>query len=230
MARQVVPRVVLNYGWRERLAYQPVAFARAALDRLIPALLMPDQEAFDIATAAKLEFQVSTSDYTSDDAADLYEADVLRPFFDEQRYLQRQVLEFAFSALFHAFERTLRKILLEANLLHNQTILKSESEVYKLTGMLSVLARCGYPTAWSSFRPDLDKLNMISNAVKHGQGVALRQLANKFPELFLCREPDEVLLPDHLHLKPELLTELANSVARSGTTSRRGNLWRRPPS
>lgn len=57
------------------------------------------------------------------------------------------------------------------------------------------------------------KLNLISNAVKHGHGRSLTQLSEEFPDLFLHREPNELLVLDYLFLTPELLRELAASVA-----------------
>jgi len=79
--------------------------------------------------------------------------------------------------------------------------------------MLSVLARCGYVTDEQPFARDLHKLNLISNAIKHGHGHSLTKLSKEFPDLFLHREPNEPLVLDHLFLTPELLRQLAASVA-----------------
>jgi hypothetical protein len=63
------------------------------------------------------------------------------------------------------------------------------------------------------FARDLHKLNLISNAVKHGHGRSLTLLAEEFPDLFLHRAPNEPLVLEHLFLTPELLRQLAASVA-----------------
>jgi hypothetical protein len=75
------------------------------------------------------------------------------------------------------------------------------------------LAQCGYVTDEQPFARDLHKLNLMSNAVKHGHERSLTQLAKEFPHLFLHRAPNEPLVVEHLFLTPELLIELAASVA-----------------
>jgi hypothetical protein len=72
--------------------------------------------------------------------------------------------------------------------------------------MLCVLAQCGYVTDDQPFARDLHKLNLISNAVKHGHGHSLTQLAEEFPDLFLDRAPNEPLVLEHLFLTPAQAT------------------------
>jgi hypothetical protein len=211
---QTSPRIVLAFGWRATLAYQPTAFVKAMLDRLIPALLMPDPEAFEIAEKARQDALEHFSDsWQSDEEANEHAQDMLRSFFDEQRFQQRQVREFAFAMLFHVLERTVRKILVEGDTVNRGAVLDGKQVPGKLADMLGVLARCGYNTEGRPFMHDLHKLEVIANAVKHGHGRSLNQLAEEFPNLLLYRAPGEELTPEHLFLTAELLRELASSVA-----------------
>jgi hypothetical protein len=214
MAEQAASCIILSYGWRDILARQPRAFVDSTLRRVIPSLSIPDQEAFEIAEEARQTALEPGSSWQEEQEAEDYAQAVLRGFFDEQEFMQRQVREFAFATLFHVFERTLRKILIEANRIYKESVLKGDGDLASLDSMLGVLARCGYDTDGQPYRQSLHKLNLISNAVKHGHGRSLTQLAEKFPELFLHRAQDEALALEHLHyLTAELLIELAEAVA-----------------
>jgi hypothetical protein len=96
---------------------------------------------------------------------------------------------------------------------HGGAVLKGEKEPPDFCAMARVLARCGYDIEGQPFTRDLHKLNLISNAVKHGHGRSLTQLAKEFPDLLLHRAPEEELTPEHLFLTAELLNELSASVA-----------------
>jgi hypothetical protein len=126
--------------------------------------------------------------------------------------LQRQARDFAFVALFHLTERTVKKVLLDADKMHDGAVLKGK-DPKDFNAMLGVLARCGYVTDGKPFAPNLQKLNLISNAIKHGQGPSLSRLASEFPDLILYRHPGKPLAPDQVFLTAELLRELAASVA-----------------
>jgi len=150
--------------------------------------------------------------WDAEDEADEAASGPMKTFFDERQFLRRQVLDFAFAALFHLLERALQRILHQADDVHSEGVLQGK-KLRQFDEMCRVLARCGYDTTGLPFARDLDKLKLISNAVKHGQGVALYRLAKEFPELFLSREPTETLVFEHLSLTPELFTRLAASVA-----------------
>jgi hypothetical protein len=174
---------------------------------------MPDPEAFDLVKEAHREARARAGmAWDADHEADQASSDLMQAFFDEQQFLQRQVQDFAFAALFHLLERAVRKILREADTVYCGTVLEGK-EPKDFCAMLRVLARCGYVTEAQPFVRDLRKLNLISNAVKHGRGKSLTRLAKEFPDLFLCRAPNEELVPEHLFLTSELLTQLAESVA-----------------
>jgi hypothetical protein len=207
-------RIVLAFGWRELLVSNATAYVRATLDRLLPSLLMPDPEVFDLVNEARLDAQAHMDFSTwRPDGADQYAQDLLRGFFDEQQFLQRQVREFAFAALFHLLERTVQKILRDADRMHGGAVLKGEKEPLDFNAMLRVIARGGYDIGGQPFTRDLHQLNLIANAVKHGHGRSLTQLASEFPDLLLRRAPGEDLTPEHLFLTAELLSELSASVA-----------------
>jgi len=196
--------IVLTLGRREILAKTTTAYASATLERLLPALIMPDREAFDLVEEARrAAHEQAGMTWDAADEAEQATTDMMRGFFEEQQFVQRQVLDFAFAALFHLLERAVQEILSEAN--------AEPPEEFKDT--LRVLAQRGYVTEGKPFTHDLNKLNLISNAVKHGRGKSLTRLAKKFPDLFLNREPNETLRPEHLLLTPELLNHLAESVA-----------------
>jgi hypothetical protein len=211
MTDQTSPRIILTFRQREILTNITTAYARATLERLLPALFMPDPEAFDLVEEARREARADMA-WDVDDEADQAASDLMRAFFDEQQFLQRQVRDFAFAALFHLLERAVQKILQQADTIHSGAVLKGKKPK-NFSAVLRVLARCGYVTDGQPFAPDLHKLNLISNAVKHGHGDSLTQLAEEFPDLFLHRAPDESLDPEHLCLAPELLSQLAASVA-----------------
>jgi 2-hydroxychromene-2-carboxylate isomerase len=212
---QVSPRILLAYGWRELLVNNATDYVRVTLDRLLPALVMPAPDVFDFVKAAREDLKARSAfgDRHSDEEADRYEQDLLNELFAKQRFLQRQVREFAFAALFHTLERTVWKVLQDADRLNAGAVLKNEGKSLDFCSMLKVLARCGYDTTDRPFRRDLHKLNLISGAVKHGHGRSLTQLHQEFPEVFLYRSADEELTREHLYLTAELLNELANAVA-----------------
>lgn len=212
--QQPSPRIVLAFGQREILANATTAYARATLERLLPALVMPDPEAFECVQEARREARAQAGmAWDADDEADQVASDLMRAFFDEQQFLQRQIRDFAFAALFHLLERAVQKILRDADTIHGGAVLKGKKPPTEFKAVLCVLAQCGYVTDGQPFAHDLHKLNRISNAVKHGQGRSLAQLAEEFPDLFLRRVPNETLVPEHLVLTPELLSQLAASVA-----------------
>lgn len=148
---------------------------------------MPNPEAFDFVEQAQIEARAGMTRDSSplDDEADDVANDLMQEFFDYQQFLQRQVRDFAFAALFHLLERTVRKILLEADRRYGGAVLKAEKDTENFKAMLSVLARCDYVTDEQPFARDLRKLNLISNAIKHGHGRSLTKLSEEFPDLFL---------------------------------------------
>jgi hypothetical protein len=80
-------RIVLAFGWRELLVSNATAYVRATLDRLLPSLLMPDPEVFDLVNEARLDAQAHMDFSTwRPDGADQYAQDLLRGFFDEQQF------------------------------------------------------------------------------------------------------------------------------------------------
>jgi hypothetical protein len=210
------PRIVLTFGQREILTNATTAYVKATLDRLLPALDMPDPEAFKCVEETRHEARAQAGmAWDADEEADRVASDLMRVFFDEQEFLQKQVLDFAFAGLFHLLERTVLKIILEADKRHCETVLNLDERKKNLCfeDVRRVLARCGYVTDDQSFARDLHKLNLISNAVKHGQGRSLKRLAKEFPDLFLCPAPNETFVLEHLVLTRKLLSELAASVA-----------------
>ena len=211
---QTSPRIVLAFGWRDILINNATAYVKATLDRLLPALDMPDPEAFELVEEARREARAGmTESWRTEEEADEVADNLMRAFFDEQKFLQRQAREFAFAALFHIWERTVWKILRDADRIHHGAVLEGKKKKLDIDSTLRVLARCGYDTEGQPFVRDLHKLNLISNAVKHGHGSSLTQLAEEFPDLLLRRELGEELTPEHLFLTAEHLTELAASVA-----------------
>jgi len=214
MTDQPSPRIVLAFGQKDILTNATTAYARATLERLLPALVMPDAQAFECVEEARREARAQAGmAWDADDEADQVASDLMGAFFDEQEFLQRQVRDFAFAALFHLLERAVQKILRDADAIHGGAVLKGQKPPEKFKEMLCVLAQCGYVTDGQPFAHDLHKLNLINNAVKHGQGSSLTQLAEEFPDLFLCRVSNETLVLEHLLLTPELLSQLAASVA-----------------
>jgi hypothetical protein len=216
MTDQPSPPIVLALGQREIFTNATTAYVRATLERLLPALVMPDPEVFECVEEARREARAQTGlAWDADDKVDQVATDLMRVSFNEQEFLRKQVLDFAFAGLFHLLERSVLKIVLEADKRNCKTVLNAKERKKNLhfKDIQCVLARCGYVTDEQSFTHDLHKLNLISNAVKHGQGGALTQLADEFPDLFLRRAPNETLVPEHLVRTPELLTQLAASVA-----------------
>jgi hypothetical protein len=112
--------------------------------------------------------------WDAEDEADEAASGLMQAFFNEQRFIQRRVLEFAFAALFHLLERALQRILHQADDAYCGKVPKGKKlRQLNFDKMLRVLARCGYDTNELPFAGDLHQLNLISNAVKHGQGTAL---------------------------------------------------------
>jgi hypothetical protein len=189
--------IVLTFGRREILANRTTTFASATLERLLPALVMPEHEAFDFVEAARRKaYEQAGMAWDADDEAAQAARDVMREFVKEQQFLQRQVLDFAFPALFHFLERAVQEILRDADTLYGGAVLKGKEPPKEFKAMLCVLAQRGYATEGKSFTHDLNKLNLISNAVKHGRGQSLTRLAKKFPDLFYTASRTRHFVPN----------------------------------
>lgn len=215
MTNQAPPRIMLALGWREILVSSSTMFVRATLDRILPELLMPDPTVNDHMAKAleDMKASASTSSWGTDYEAAEVERERWRGVYDEQQFLRRQVLDFAFVTLFHMLERRLQKFLRDADRLYGGAILNGTRQSLDFNAMLGVLARCGYDTNERPFRHNLRKLNVISNVVKHGHGSSLTRIAQEFPGICIRKELDEEMTPEHLVLTPELLSELGTSVA-----------------
>jgi hypothetical protein len=213
MTDQESPRLVLLLGSREVLTHATTAYARAMLDKLLPALDTPDPEVFDFAEELHREALADAASRGSEDGADQSADDFWRGVYAEQQALQQQALDFSFVAVFHLLERTMQKIFRQWDETLGGTVLKVGEPPPNFNAMLRMLAVYGYVTDGQPFVGNLHKLNLISNAVKHGQGPSLIQLADEFPDLFLRRASDEMTIPEHLRLTQDLLRELVESVA-----------------
>jgi hypothetical protein len=102
MTDQTSRRIILSFGQREILTDITTAYARATLERLLPALAMPDPEAFDFVEEARIEARegMASDRPPLDDEANEVANGLMQEFFDYQQFLQRQVRDFAFAAPF----------------------------------------------------------------------------------------------------------------------------------
>ncbi len=198
MNEQTLPFIELPFGLRDVLAYQATAYVSATLDKLVPALSMPDQDVLNSLRHARLE----QNEYQQ----------CVRELVDDQNRLKRQVIHFSFTTLFHIMERKVQQIVLRFGMKTHEIALTLERDLH-FDHMIRELARLGYNAEAMPYWRNIHKLKLIANAVKHGHGKSLTKLEGEFPCLFLHRQPDEQLTPEHLFLEGALLKDLAESVA-----------------
>lgn len=126
--------------------------------------------------------------------------------------LSWHILGLSFAGLFHVFERQLMTVLHLLNRRCKNTIFDKipEKERHTFLGYKKILEKINYPIC-GSIETDIDKLRLIANVIKHGSVKSLKDLKNKFPDLFMGGI--SVVSSDDMLLTTELLLEISKSIS-----------------
>lgn len=130
----------------------------------------------------------------------------------EFNILTTHILGLSFAGLFHVFERQLMTVLHLLNHRCERNIFEEikKEERHTFSGYKKLLKKGNYQIC-GSIENDIEKLRLIANVIKHGSVKSLKELKNKFPDLFIGGI--SVVSSDDMLLTTELLLEISKSIS-----------------
>jgi hypothetical protein len=99
--------------------------------------------------------------------------------YSDLEFVRWQVTGLAVSGLYHLWERLLKEFLIQEGLREKRSI--HGADFKKLTMLLS---DSGWNISAQDFYPSLERLCLVANTVKHGDGQSCEKLLATAPELF----------------------------------------------
>lgn len=101
-------------------------------------------------------------------------------------FVSRQVLGVAVAGLYHLWERLTKEFLFREFLSHslNRGVLKKEISQANFAQIVCCLREMGWRVEEEGFYSQLDRLHLIANVAKHGDGTSCDTLLSQAPSLF----------------------------------------------
>lgn len=105
--------------------------------------------------------------------------------YSDLEFVKGQVTGLAISGLYHLWERLLKTFLVRMFADCNPPYVRSKA-VWNadFNTLVSLLAKCGWDVKSTDFHTDLDRLHLVANVIKHGNGKSCNDLMAKAPEMF----------------------------------------------
>ncbi len=201
-------------------------YARAICERVLPSLELTPTERSELTKAdlqlatdsvANASFQRkelgSIETMGSDCGPVWFGMPTLRYAQMARLQMIRHILNLGFSGLFHIFERQIVEVLRRLDYRRGGEVFghTDPKRPWHFGQYTSALEKGGYPIAGET-RIWVDRLRLISNAVKHGSPSSVEKLHKKFPELFWNCDASQGL--EFLNLPPALLLASASVLGR----------------
>jgi hypothetical protein len=108
--------------------------------------------------------------------------------YRDLKFVREQVTGLAIAGIYHLWERLLKEFIVNPYRFDGPTnVLPTKEEVFKadFPKLEAVLHEVGWTIKTEGFYSDLDRLRLVANVVKHGDGPACKALLEKAPDMFL---------------------------------------------
>jgi hypothetical protein len=137
-------------------------------------------------------------------------------------FVREQVTGLAVAGLYQLWERLIKKFIVNEYLSDKPTMqdfLPTNDKVLKadFSKLEKFLKSVGWSIKKEEFYPDLDRLRLVANVVKHGDGPACKVLLQRAPDMFFDfghSWPNEKRGASHLLLKREDFPKFADAARR----------------
>jgi hypothetical protein len=107
--------------------------------------------------------------------------------FEDLEFVRLQIVGLAIAGSYHLWERVTKEFLLRELVRQIEDAVRLKSQIHKacFEKIVGLLEQMGWQVRMEPFYPELDRLRLIANAVKHGDGPSTTKLLEAAPELFL---------------------------------------------
>jgi hypothetical protein len=191
------PEVVSIYFAEHRRRYTLDlidAYTTEVTKRVLPVFDQIEQEADDAAEQAWQE--TGNEGIAQERGFSLY---------SDLEFVREQVTGLAVAGTYHLWERLLKDFLVRE---YRHYPKPTKEEVFKadFPKLEQFLEEAGWPIKTAEFYPDLDRLRLVVNVIKHGDGKSCKELLEKAPDMFFNFEhpwPNASRGASHLSLKRE---------------------------
>jgi hypothetical protein len=126
-------------------------------------------------------------DDSGPDASEIAEAafDYGLSIYSDLEFVTRQIVGLTIAGLYHLWERLLKDFMIR-EFRHDHPPYVSPNTVQKADfgKLVKIVSEFGWTIENEQFYSELDRLRLIANVIKHGDGLSCDELLKKAPELF----------------------------------------------
>jgi hypothetical protein len=131
-------------------------------------------------------------------------------------FVKNQINGLAIAGLYHLWERLTKEFLVEQFAKFDLPNIPSVNDINNATfeDLIKLFARSGWKIKTTPFYPDLNRLRLVANVIKHGDGKSYNSLLKKAPYMFRAsiEESRNNRSIGYLELSPKDFTRLGQPV------------------
>jgi hypothetical protein len=213
-ARQMKAQLYFDDYRRNLCVSLTTVYIDGVRERIIPSFNDYDERAEQARDDYLQELMSSATEST--DGESIYEsafAHGLKNYLDGI-FLSHQMIAISSAGLYHLWERLIKSFIAEEADKDRIQYEKSISK-WNMYDIASCLAGFGHNIKDNNSWKYLNRLRLVSNAVKHGPGLSKRELLSEWPEVFSSPHEEQFIssfYQNEIHLEVDHFDQLAKSV------------------